>query len=153
MKKIIIVCLLSLFPLLALGQSDTGVNAVIENHVPSTEITIKRCYAKGSTVYIDLRIDNIGNKDMTLRLRGTLVTDDEGISYGKANIYHTNIEGARVRDDVDIFVPKEGFARFQTQISDISEYASAIQYYRIWVRTFVSGDEEIIIRKLAIDRN
>lgn len=153
MRKLLVVAILSLLPYLALGQSHNGVSAVIENSVPSTEITIKRCYSKGNNVYIDLIIENTGNKDMNLRLRGTLATDDEGISYGKANIYHTNLEGARVCDDVDIFVPKEGFARFQTQISDISEYASALQYYNIWVRTFVSGDASIIIRKLPIDRN
>jgi len=153
MKQLLIVFFLMTFSFLGFGQSGNEGKTIIENGVPQTEVTVKRCYAKGNTVYVDLIIENYSGKDMNLRLRGTLVTDDEGISYGKANIYHVNRDGERVRDDVDIFIPKEGFARFQTQLADISEYASSLQYMNIWVRTFTSGDCEIIVRKLPIDRN
>lgn len=147
MKKSILFSFLLFLSFLAFAQIK------IENPIPSTDIKVKRCFANGNGVIVDLIINNYSNKDLQLTLYTQLVIDDEGISYdyNMCRSIDSNGEERIGSMGVNIFIPKEGFSRYRTRISDVSDFAASLQYLRI--AALGNSKYEIIVRNIPIDRD
>ena len=107
---------------------------IVTGH-PDFKIKIKRCEANGSTVVIDMLIENVGSNDVILKLNPyeTIAFDDEGDKFSKYKINvqlgDSGLVSGAIRQVAKNLLPPEIPLKARLQIDGVPE--SATEFKRI----------------------
>ncbi len=145
--------IITILTLLLLTGTAALAQTYLEPGAPSLGVTVKRAFASGADVSIDLVITNLGNyESISFNLWDSKVYDDEGNEYTRSALSKDGPSTYGGKIDIPKDIPR----KVRIVVHNIDEYASSFPMAKLIYEVYAPasyGPKTLVIKDLPISRD